>query len=518
MAITINGNGITSANIADGAITLADLDSSISFSSSNLSSDFTVAAGKTVSAGTVANLYGGEIGTNPVANTLGTEQSYSAETHNHITGDGEFIVKAYSNSSGHHCVKVMRTSDGTQTADTTVYSGYTGSSTSLSNKISSNRFVVYGTQEWVNSHTTNACGVNFTQSTGYMYFVMIEVSSTGTVTYGNPWTHSATNAQYTKFSSIRISNLVGNNTNRAAISWANTSQTYCNGWNSSTSYVYKTFPINGSLNFSTTNTSSHVNSSSNWIINSAGNKLISPSTSTTWNVSDWNGSITSNDTTVTNNRTNLSSAQFIKPDPTQDKLLCFYINTNLELCVETLDWTASAINVVANSKAIIEADASGVSLGSIKGSTAGIGITYENGSKGRFKTLSLDSNMVVTGQSSVMTVNDSNVVPGLAYKGNDVFQVWNNNVDTYTRSVTVNAYSTSPLKPLGVITQAGSGGDSVSVVTRGVVGGFTGLTIDSDYYYDTSVYDGTVTTTNTGVFVGRAVSTTELLLTDLTEK
>lgn len=513
MAITISGNGITSDNIADGAITLADLDSSISFSSSNLSSDFTVAAGKTVSAGTVANLYGGEIGTNPVANTLGTEQSYSAETHNHITGDGEFIVKGYSNSSGHHCVKVMKTSDGTQTADTTVYTGRTGSGTSIV-KVSDNRFVLYGNQ--YSSYTTSWCQWNVGYNNYQSYIIMLEVSSTGTVTYGSAWTDSWNRgqAQY----GLWLYPMEG--TGRAGMRRRRYCR-YCNEGGNCVSttydnYTYYTFPVDGtSLNINLSSTSSGLGS---YTANSAGTKVVIPSTAASWTISNWNGSTASNDTTITNNRTNLSSAKFLKPDPNQDKLLCFYINTNLELCVETLDWTSSSIDLVPNSRVVIEADASGVSLGSIKGSTAGIGITYENGSKGRFKTLSLDSNMVVTGQSSVMTVNDSNVVPGLAYKGNDVFQVWNNNVDTYTRSVTVNAYSTSPLKPLGVITQAGSGGDSVSVVTRGVVGGFTGLTIDSDYYYDTSVYDGTVTTTNTGVFVGRAVSTTELLLTDLTEK
>lgn len=495
----------------------------LGLNSSNLSADFTVAAGKTVVAGTVANLFNGEIGTNPEANTLGTEQSYSAETFNYITGDGNTIVKAYSNASGHHYVKTIKTSDGTVISDIAVYTGQTGAGTSIT-QVSSNRFVVYGSYQSGNfsGNYSSSCG---SSSTGLMYnssayAVLVEISATGVVTYGNAWTDVNNNQRYSS-TSISIYPIDGDITNRCGLRWGE--GWYCkngNNVNVDWSWYYYTFNINGSLNITSEwqTTDSFITSLSGAIRNTAGTKLLKPSTSTSWNISDWNGIDVSNGTTITNNRTNITSVQVIKPDPTTDKLLCFYINTNLELCVETLNWTSSSIDVVANSKWIVEADASGVSLGAIKGSTDGVGITYENGSKGRFKSLSLDSNMIVTGASSLMTVNVSNVVPALTYKGSDKFQAWNNNVDTYTNEITVNAYSTSPLKPLGVITANGTGGDTVSVTTNGVAGGFTGLTVDSKYYYDTSVFDGTVTLTNTGTHVGRAVSTTEILLTDLTEQ
>ena len=482
-------------------------------SSSSTSSDFTVAAGKTVVAATVANLFNGKIGENPLVNTLGTEQIYSAETFSSITGDGNTIVKAYSNGSGHHYVKTIRTSDMTVVSDAAVYTGQTNSGTSLL-QISDNRFIVSGS--WRGNQSVSVhCGTwNTWHYYNSAYAVMIEVSATGAVTYGSAHTSTYNNVPNSS-QSLSFYRL---GTNRAGYRKHMTC-TYCNcSASTQSSNTYSTFPITGSLNFSFSGTSSGVSSLSGSILNTAGTKLVKPSTSTSWNISDWNGSTTSNDSTLANNRTNLSSAKFIKIDPTQDKLLCFYINTNLELCVETLEWTSSSIDVVANSRWIVEEDASGVSLGDIKGSTNGVGITYENGSKGRFKSLSLDSNMIVTGSSSLMTTNPSNVVPGLTYKGNNKFQTWNNNVDTYTREIVVNAYSTSPLTPLGVITENGTGGDTVSVATTGVVGGFTGLTVDSNYYYDTSAFDGTVTLTNTGTHVGRAVSTTEILLTDLTEQ
>jgi hypothetical protein len=344
---------------------------------------------------------------------------------------------------------------------------------------------------------------------------MIEVSATGTVTSGNPYTYNYTGAYKDNgwSHSLNFKRLHGT-TYAGLYRYTKHSFYQCHYFD----HGYWTFPITGSLNISLQTTDSYISALGGSIVNTAGTKLLMPSTDTTWNIADWDGVDVTGDTTITNNRTNLSNATFIKPSSTSDKLLCFYINTNSELCVETLDWTSSAINVVANSKFIVEADASGVSLGDIKGSASGVGITYENGSKGRFKSLSLDSNMVVTGSSALMTVNSSNVVPVLAYKGNDVFQAWHNNTDTYTTEITVNAYSTSPLIPLGVITENGNAGDAISVATTGVVGGFTGLTVDSEYYYDTAAYDGTVTLTNTGTHIGRAVSATELLLTDLTEQ
>jgi len=485
-------------------------------SSNALSTDFTVATGKTVTAGTIANLYNGEIGINPVANLLGTEEVYSAETFNYITGDGNTIVKAYSNSSGHHYMKSIRTSDMSVVSDVAVYTGYTAAGTSIK-QVSGNRFIIYGKSSGQSPGTGTSGGYNVTFYTGQFYFVMCEVSSSGNITYGSAYTGSHRTANSNPINTVAIYNL--NNNQRAGLYWVQLDKGISGGaWYTNYTYYYYTFPITGSLDISRQSTASILTQYDNAIMNTAGNKLVKPSTSTSWNICNWDGVDVSSGTTITTNRTNLSTAVFLKPDPTQDKILCFYINTNLEMSVETLDWTSSSINVVPNSKWIVEEDASGVSLGEIKGSANGVGISYENGSKGRFKSLSLDSNMIVTGASALMTTNVSNVVPGLAYKGSDIFQAWNNNVATYTNQITVNAYSTSPLTPLGVIKTNGSSGDSVAVQTRGVVGGFTGLTLDAKYYYDTAVFDGTVTLTNTGTYVGRAVSATQIQLTDLTEQ
>jgi hypothetical protein len=487
-------------------------------SSDNLTSDFVVGAGGSVTANTFVSLDNDKIGNNPVANVLGANQTFSGDTSNLITGDGLHIVKGYQGASNHHYVRTTRVSDQTVVSDVAVYTGMTSAGNSIV-QVNEQRFVMYGTYRTSTGYTTQYCGSNY-GGNGYntgRYAVMLEVSPTGVVTYGSA--HTATNTGDAMNRNIWLNIYpLDHTTNRCGYRYGYSHRpSSCN----TSSNTYDTFTTNGSLSIGSAGfqtTDSYITNMAYCIKNSAGNKLIKPSTSTTWKTCSWDGTDVSNGADITNNRTNLSSAEFLKPDPSQDKILCFYINSNLELCVETLDWTSGAVNVVAGTKWIVEADASGITLGKIKGSTAGIGITYENGSKGRFRSMSLDSNMKVTGSSSLMTANSSNFAPGLAYKGNDKFQVWHNNVDTNTAEVTINAYSTYPLQLVGVAKASGSASDTVAVITNGVASGFTGLVAGSKYYYDVTTFTGAVTLTDTGVYVGRAISATEILLTDLTEQ
>jgi hypothetical protein len=488
-------------------------------SSSALSANFTVAAGKTVSAGTVASLYQDKIGENPIANPIGAESSHSAQTFELATTDGAFLIRAYSDSSNGdaHTVEVLRTSDMANMGTTVVSTSYTNRGTSI-RRVSSNRFVVYGYGSTNNGYNPRTCGSGYygAYNMSYQwYMVMLEISSTGNVTYGNTWTKS-TSAHGSSGVGMTTYSLDDGKEGRAGFRWSHANHvSSCNGNPSS----YYTFPVTGSLNISTTGADSTMNNFNyESIFNTASNKIIQPSTSTSWNTADWNGSVLTNNVSIPVSLTNINSSHVIKPDPTQDKLLAFYINSNLELAVETLTWTSGAVTIDAGTKVVIEADASGVSLGKVKGSAAGVCITYENGSKGRLKSLSLDSNMKVTGTSALATVSNNNVSPQLEYEGNDTFRTWFNDTDCFSRNVTVNAYSTSPLKPVGVITSNASAGTAVDVITTGVAGGFTGLSPDTKYYYDVTDYQGNLTTTDTGVLIGRAISTTELLLTDLTEQ
>ena len=67
---------------------------------------------------------------------------------------------------------------------------------------------------------------------------------------------------------------------------------------------------------------------------------------------------------------------------------------------------------------------------------------------------------------------------------------------------------------VGFVTSSVSAGDTV-IVYRGLVGGFSGLTPGVDYYLSTTAGAISTTAYNAGVLVGRAVSTTELLVSDM---
>jgi hypothetical protein len=76
---------------------------------------------------------------------------------------------------------------------------------------------------------------------------------------------------------------------------------------------------------------------------------------------------------------------------------------------------------------------------------------------------------------------------------------------------TVNAYSTIPFNQFGVATETKSSGN-VKVIINGIASGFSGLVVGTQYYVNTTLFNGTVTETDTGFLVGVAISTTEIKL------
>ena len=75
----------------------------------------------------------------------------------------------------------------------------------------------------------------------------------------------------------------------------------------------------------------------------------------------------------------------------------------------------------------------------------------------------------------------------------------------------VSAYATTTPNYLGIAKTTDST-SPVDIVTDGVASGFTGLTAGSLYYLSTA-YDGTVSTdVSSGIFIGKAISATEILM------
>jgi hypothetical protein len=91
-----------------------------------------------------------------------------------------------------------------------------------------------------------------------------------------------------------------------------------------------------------------------------------------------------------------------------------------------------------------------------------------------------------------------------------------NYTDTTSNEVintaTINAYTPQVFNTVGIAKESASSG-SVDLTVGGIVGGYTGLTPSATYYLVEPDLDGTITTAAGNYPIGRAISTTELLLT-----
>jgi hypothetical protein len=99
------------------------------------------------------------------------------------------------------------------------------------------------------------------------------------------------------------------------------------------------------------------------------------------------------------------------------------------------------------------------------------------------------------------------------YNSGNLFYIFYTNPSSYPVNIgyTVNAYSTSAVNYLGAV-KTTTGTSPASIVTNGVATGFAGLTAGT-LYYSTAPFDGTVTTSSaSGILVGKAISTTEILM------
>ena len=140
---------------------------------------------------------------------------------------------------------------------------------------------------------------------------------------------------------------------------------------------------------------------------------------------------------------------------------------------------------------------------------------YSNG-VGYLQSFTID-NMAITGTGLVLTENINGYVPyPKGPNGTDkygVINLENYNSSTFSSTVlTVNSYDSPALNWAGVASESGTAGDTVGVYINGIASGFTGLTPGTKYYYDTSAYDGSVTTTANDQYIGTAVSATEIQL------
>jgi len=483
-----------------GNILMSDGDGSnlTGLSSSALSRDFTVATGKSVANGEIVNLGAGTIGNHPVPPTLGTTLTEGSNTFYALNETGTVGVRAYTDGSGNAQIESYLISDSAITSQGATQAYAKPSNTTIEASIisaSGNKFIVYGR--------------GYSYPNGNTRMVIIEVNpSTGAVTVGNVWTqsYSSNNPNYSS-SSLILYNLDCAESGRMGV--------YHYYYDGSTphSYNYYTFSTSGTNNISTQTTDSSVRSYADSL--EAGSYLITPTSGATWNRCNWDGVDVSSHTTIsTGYTTGAETPAVFRPISGTDTYLFAFKNTSGQLVTETYSFSGGNLNKVSGSTYIIqESVASDYELGNLIGTTTGVLLSYMENSKSYIIPLVLDANYIATAQGIKTQLSATAEPATMHYSGaSDIYRMFFNGNTAIVRKVTVSAYVSDSLNIIGVAQEAGSAGASVSVATDGVASGFTGLTAGADYYYDTTVYDGTVTTTITGVLIGKAVSTTEILL------
>ena len=469
-------------------------------SSSALSADFEVEAGKTVTAGEVVNFAAGKIGANPVVNTQTTVQVDSTYDNGLMNASGTIAVRPETNASGHHQVRtgVVQT-DGSITwnSATTLHTGDTSNNTVLV-PVDDDKFYIYGVGGYPSGNT---------------YIVCFSVNpTTGSVTYSTPFVHNwSTDPRYNYSSPQTV--IKGLSTPKFIFRMYN--QHYNGGWQHWYDDYTFTWADSGSL---TNNTSCDPVDATLTIPNvgaylvQSNTKLLQVMDNTSWKLHDWGGSYTTNKTDIVFDLS-YSSEYRVYRISGADKFVVLFKNTSNEIKLNTYTYASGSITKT-NDHTVL-ASGAGVSLGSLVGSGNNIVIGYEDDSKGYVATFTLDNSTYAvngTGLSVVQNTSNTAVQVNGPHNTNKYTTWFNTGGRVNSNIVTANAYATSALNWVGVATTTASGGATTSVVIDGVASGFSGLTQGSKYYYDTTTYDGSVTTALTNFLIGTAISTTEIKL------
>lgn len=475
-------------------------------SSSALSADFEVEVGKTVSAGDVVNYANGKIGDNPVVNTQTALQTDSTYRYTTLNGSGTIALVVDSSGSDHGVRTGIVQTDGSINWNlrTTIYNGYSSSGNEIIS-LGGDRFAMTGGQTEGNWNCSN-------NWTAYAYFVFFSVNpTTGSISKSNAWTisHSSDVVSYAYFSAYPLAG------NRIVVDARRAGYSGCSGSPGGHTYYYADFTTSGNISTTTTNSFSELTEYStrnNVIKTFSSNSILMDVQGTEMRKSDWDGTYCTNSERIPLDSSYASGGFYYKPDNSIDSFVYAFINTANQLKLNTYSYSSGTITKT-NDYTVIDS-AAGVSLGSLTGTGNTILLGYENDSKGYVEFFTLDSTTkAVVGKGITLRHNSANE-PVLLYgpnNSNKYTAVYNSSDNKIVSNViTVLSYNTTALNWIGIAQDNGNPGDTVSVVLDGVSGHLSGLTPGADYYYATSLYDGSVTSTPTEFLIGKALSTTEI--------
>jgi hypothetical protein len=527
--ITVGAAGQTvampgSVNLPTGSVGISQLSATGTPSSSNflrgdntwgaVSSDqlfksIPLASGGSVTAGRAVFINSsGEVGVYPTLNTVGTEYSNSnATAYTVISNNGSRAIKISTSGTYNYTVTYTgvaltgsaNATDGgtTVTSSATPPNNTTNYSLVIAYPISNDSFYICHAagNGFINSPTNS--GVNTKN-------FVITVDASGNCTKGTEVTINSANPSggYGNSSYVYIGKITDDIfafNAFAQIDYANIN-------------TYRTITISG-----TTITATADNEAASFITTATGfnnvyttNNIIGCGTGTDWLTASYTAGNIGTVTTTTILTDSITYTP-VWSRITNSRVMVYYYKTGLIWIIKTfnVNQTTGALTLVDEENVNSYTWGATMSNFRFKDQTTGIfqyslnGFYYANSiefdSSGNFVGFNLSSQIDIY---SITPVYNTGNIFFLNYQGASTPKL---------RSYTVNAASTSSPNYLGVAKETDST-TPVNIVTNGVVGNFTGLTPGSLYYISTN-YDGTVSTTSvSGILVGKAISTTEILM------
>jgi hypothetical protein len=506
MAITLDGT--TGVTFPDGNTQASGIAGGQSTNSYPLKSGASVVAARLMS----LNL-SGEVGENPVVNTLGSSVTAANVGTGILSTDGsrmlQYSITTASNvTTGFYRGSAVNQTTAAQTVGATTVTTTTNTNATRDTYGGGYVYAISPTQFismiWL-AHSWDCCGSPY-NSLSYKWFVLT-VDASGNVT---------------KSADQLV--VVNNETNAAGSGSALVAQVTNNIFVFRTIFLgtttYYTVSVSGTtitsatdaeaVNFFSCTVRNTLLTSSNIIVAAIGTTAVRTASYTTNNI----GAFT--DTTVISD--NSGGVTWFPVGTT--RLIARYSNTSGGVILRsfTVNQTTGALTSVGTIPLTgVNAPFTTLSSVAFKDATSGAFVYNSTGNRGN--SISLQAG----GDFSLPTFNTGGMsIPSQSFTVSNVtYATGNNFLFFYEGAVAqapiitpylVNAYATNIFNFAGVC-KTSTSSSPVQVVTAGVATGFTGLTTGS-LYYATAPYDGTVTTSSYGGnrFIGKAISTTSILL------
>jgi hypothetical protein len=483
----------------------------ISSSPTTLKSNIPLKTAASVTAGKLASINSsGEIINLPTLNTYGTVRTNSTTVaYNAVSTDGSRAIRVTTGSNLQTFSGVAISNSGTPTnGGTTVTESITGGGSVQFFPIDTDRFIVncfvhYGVCEQDNPNNFN--GVR------NRWFIVV-VDSSGNCTKGtvinNDFQTGTSGGNCGSLQYFRTGQI-----NKNIITyWVAIPQITRNGsiyWSGSGTTLVNTSDADAQQ---LTEAGTGVQPTlSNSLLTSS--DIMCTGRNNSWVTASWNvstkaiGTVTS--TTVAGDY--LSSGVFFKmaaiTDVGSNYVLFFYVNT---LGVST--YATYSIN--QSTGALTQVQTAAVSSTTL-GATTFSDIIFKDET----------SNVVLTGNTYITQSWSSGAIQGfnnagyntvgsnLRYNGTDLYYFFSTNATSNptNQGYQVNAYSTEFFNYAGVV-ETTTGTSPASIITDGVAAGFTSLTPGTIYYAATPINGDVSTSSSSGLLVGKAISSTQILL------